>query len=159
MPVYVLTSDVREIACCSRRAYICVYICILCVYIYMYTRIYVYIIFSLSPRLRMPRRARLEYSVPTAGDGELVRAALPRGDQSRRRIHRGGFPHRRAISLPRDAALGQSWQARRRADLARATPISPDPFRRRLRSDATARALCCRVVIIVVVVLCYYYRR
>jgi len=73
-----------------------------------YSRVYVYL-----ARLRLSRCAPLECSVPTAGDGELGRAALPRGDQSRRRIHRGGFPRRRATSLPRNAVLGQSWQARR----------------------------------------------
>jgi len=79
-----------------------------------------------STRLGISRHGPLGCSVPTAGDGELGRAALPRDDQSRRRIHCGGFPRRRATSLPRDAALSQSWQARRRTDSIRESTISPE---------------------------------
>jgi len=75
--------------------------------------------------------------VPTVGDGELGRAALPRDDQSRRRIHSGGFPRRRATSLPRDAALSQSWQASTGKAANRLHPTDYDlartSLRRRLR--------------------------
>lgn len=129
------------------------------IYICVYISIYV-CINSLSHRdSESPRRARLEYSVPTAGDGELERAALPRGDQSRRRIHRGGFPHRRAISLPRDAALGQSWQARRRADPVRERAISsehrsgadftPTPLREPCVVALLLLSSCCVIIIVV----------
>lgn len=88
-----------------------------------YSRVYV----SRRPRLdRIARYTLPGCSVPTAGDGEVGRAALPRGDQSRRRIHSGSFTRRRATSLPRDEALGQSWQARRRTDHTRESAISPE---------------------------------